>query len=122
VAAWVEAAAVEVGPGEVGEVVVDPMADPGRGEEVGVVRATTTTIPAEVPVVVQDVAVAAVEGQEGDEEEHHPHPPPGHLHPQTTYRTRNFSLVSPSFALRLLGPNLVTHRRRSPTTTTPQTS
>lgn len=119
-----KAAAVEVGPGEVEEV-VDQMADPGREEEVGVVRVTTMTILVEVPAVVQDVVVVVVEEQEGDEEvrhPHHPHHPPGQPPPQTTYWTRTFSLVGSFFALCLKVSDLVTHRRRSPATAASQTS
>lgn len=114
---------VEVGPGEVGEV-VDQMADLEQEEEVGVVGTTMTTTPTEVPVVVRDVAVAvvAVVELEGDEEVHHRRHPPGHRLPQTTCRTKTFSLVSPSFTVHVSRLNLMERRRRPPTTTATQTS
>jgi len=83
--------AVEVGPGVVGGVVAL-----GREEGVGV-GVTTMKTPMGVPVVVQDVAVAAVVELGGDEEVHHRHHPPGHRPPQTTCWTRTFSSVSPFY-------------------------
>ena len=120
-AARVAAAVVDAGPGEAGEV-VDQMVDLAREEEVGEVETMTAmTTPTEVPVVVRGVVAVAVAELEGDEEAHHRHRPPGHRLPQTTYWTRTFSLVSPSFTLRPPRLNLTERRRRPPTTAT-QTS
>jgi hypothetical protein len=71
VVARVGVAAVELEPGEVGEV-VDQMVDQGREEEAGGTGTTMrTTTPMVVPVVVQDVGVVVGVELEGDEVQHH---------------------------------------------------